>query len=517
VGYWRLGETSGTSAADAVGTHTATYTAGAALGQPSLVTTETDRSVGLTGSSTVRVPDAADLRLGAPLSLEAWIKPTALPAAGTWASVVSKAESYALQFNGPQLEFTIIQNGVRQRLKAPVGAITAGSAYHLVGSTDGATQRLYVNGQMVASAPLTGPASSSTNPLTIGSWNGSEFFTGQIDDVAVYGKALSATQVSSHYTAATGGTAPTTQTVSVATAGGGAGTVTSQPGGINCPPTCSMKVPSGSTVTLTATAASGSAFGGWTAGACTGTSPTCTFNAYAATSATASFTSNTPPPADTGYSTAVKADGPVSYWRLGETSGTAAADSVGSQPGTYANGTALGLPSLLASDANSSASFDGVNDEVRVANAAALQPSAAFSLEAWIRPTALPATGGWASVLTKAESYSLQFNGPQLELTIIQNGVRQRLKAPVGAVAAGQTYHVVATYDGATQRLYLNGSLVASAALTGAVTATTNPLTMGSWNGSEYYAGRIDEVAVYGKALSAAQVQAHYAKGTVAG
>jgi hypothetical protein len=518
VGYWRLGETSGTSAADAAGTHTATYTGGYTLGQPSLVTTDTNPSVALNGTGSVGVPDATDLKFAGPFSLEAWIRPTSLPAAGAFASVLTKAESYSLQFNGPQLEYTIIQNGVRQRLKAPAGSIAAGSTYHVVGSYDGTTQRLYLNGKMVSSAALSGAATSTTNPLTIGSWNGSgEYFSGRVDDVAVYGKALSAVQVSNHYTAGAGGPAPTTQTVSVTTTGTGTGTVTSSPSGISCPPTCSAQMPSGGTVTLTATPASGSTFGGWTAGACSGTSPTCTFNAYAATSATASFTSSTtPPPASTGYSAAVTGDGPVSYWRLGETSGTSAADAVGGRPGTYTNGPTLNQPSLLTSDTNPSVALDGTNDDIRVPNAAALQFGSAFSLEAWIRPTVVPAAGAFASVLTKAESYSLQFNGPQLEFTLIQNGVRKRLKAAAGAIVAGKTYHVVATYDGATQRLYINGAQAASVALTGPATSNTNSLVIGSWQGGELFAGRVDEVAVYGKTLTAARVQAHYGAGTAA-
>ena len=48
---------------------------------------------------------------------------------------------------------------------------------------------------------------------------------------------------------------------------------------------------------------------------------------------------------------------PVSYWRLGETSGTSAADETGANPGTY-NNVLLGAPGALACDSNPSASFD---------------------------------------------------------------------------------------------------------------------------------------------------------------
>jgi YVTN family beta-propeller protein len=102
-----------------------------------------------------------------------------------------------------------------------------------------------------------------------------------------------------------------------------------------------------------------------------------------------------------------------------------------------------------------------------------------------------------------------------MEFTIIQNGTRRRLQAPTGAVAVGGTYHVVGTYDGATQRLYINGTQVASAALTGAITANSNALYIGSWNGtSELFRGTIDEVAVYTTTLTAAQVSNHHDIGT---
>jgi hypothetical protein len=75
--------------------------------------------------------------------------------------------------------------------------------------------------------------------------------------------------------------------LSVTQAGGGTGTVTSVPLAINCGSSCSSSYLSGASVTLTAAAASGSTFGGWS-GACTGTGP-CTVSMTAARSVTATF------------------------------------------------------------------------------------------------------------------------------------------------------------------------------------------------------------------------------------
>jgi subtilisin family serine protease len=216
------------------------------------------------------------------------------------------------------------------------------------------------------------------------------------------------------------------------------------------------------------------------------------------------------------YAAAVLADAPVSYWRLGETSGTNAGDEKGTNPGTYQSSPTLGATSLLATDAgNTAVSFDGTNDNVKVPSSASLQFTSSLSLEAWIKPTSLPTSGKFASILTKAESYSLQFNGPRLEFTIMQSGVRQRLQAAEGAITAGQTYHVVGTYDGTTQRLYINGNLVASTALSGSATTNTNVLYIGSWNSAEeFFKGTIDEPAVYGSVLSPSRIAAHYEAGT---
>jgi hypothetical protein len=69
----------------------------------------------------------------------------------------------------------------------------------------------------------------------------------------------------------------------------------------------------------------------------------------------------------------------------------------------------------------------------------------------------------------------------------------------------------VGTYDGTTQRLYINGSQVGSQALAGAATVTTSGLWIGSWDGgSERFSGVIDDVAIYNQALSAAAVSSHY-------
>jgi hypothetical protein len=91
------------------------------------------------------------------------------------------------------------------------------------------------------------------------------------------------------------GGSPTTFSLAVARAGTGAGTVTSAPAGIACGSDCSEAYASGAGVTLTATAAAGSVFGGWSGGGCSGTGA-CTVSMTASRSVTATFGAQTAGP-----------------------------------------------------------------------------------------------------------------------------------------------------------------------------------------------------------------------------
>ena len=659
VSYWRLSEGNGTTAADTKVTNNGVYTNNPTLGASGLIASDpASKAVRFDGvNDYVAINNSASLSIPTAVTLEAWINPESIPAAGSFASVITKPESYSIQFNGPRLEFTIIQNGTRQRLQAPVGAIVVGQTYHVVGTYDGTTQRLFINGVEAVSRAQTGNITTNTNKLYIGSWNGNiEYFKGTLDDVAVYNFALSAARAKAHYDIGTGGytisgnagvagatlsytdgTAKTatadaaglysfqvarnwsgtvtpskagytfqpasrtytaitsnqtaqdyTATSNVITytitgnagvagatlsytdgtaktvtadgtgsytfqvsngwsgtvtptktgytflpvnrvytnvvtnqiaqnytatlltymlttgkTGNGTGVINSSPAGVTCGTTCAAAFPYNTIVTLTATADSGFIFTGWNGAGCTG-SGTCQVTMDAAKTVNANFAVPT-------YTQRVLADNPVSYWRLGETSGTTAADSLNKNPGTYVNGPVLGTSSLLTNDANSAVTFDGVNDQVRVANSTSMNITGSLSLEAWINPSSLPAAGSFASIITKNNSYSLQFNGPRLEFTIMQSTVRKRCQAPVGAIVTGQKYHIVGTYDGANQNLYINGALAVTCPLTGAISSTTNTVYIASWNGSvEFFKGAIDEVAVYNTALTPAKVKEHY-------
>ena len=153
--------------------------------------------------------------------------------------------------------------------------------------------------------------------------------------------------------------------------------------------------------------------------------------------------------------------------------------------------------------------FDGVNDRVTVPHAASLALTTGVTMEAWVAPTAL---GGWRTVLLKERSRRAELGALRLRRrgggpSAYATGASELGASGTAALSLTAWTHVAGTYDGATLRLYVNGVQVATRALTGALAAGTAPLSIGG-NGvwGEWFAGRIDEVRVYNRALGAADV-----------
>ena len=129
-----------------------------------------------------------------------------------------------------------------------------------------------------------------------------------------------------------------THSLGVARTGGGAGTVTSSPAGINCGTDCSEAYAGGTAVTLTATPANNSTFTAWTGGGCTGTG-TCSVNMTADASVTARFDLIT---------------FPVTVNRAGTGTGTVTSSPAGINCGTdcsepYVSGSSVTLTAVAAS------------------------------------------------------------------------------------------------------------------------------------------------------------------------
>jgi glucose/arabinose dehydrogenase len=198
--------------------------------------------------------------------------------------------------------------------------------------------------------------------------------------------------------------------------------------------------------------------------------------------------------------------GLVAAFGFNEGTGASAADS--SPEGNA--GSLSGASWSAAGRFGGALSFDGQNDWVTVADDPSLDLTTALTMEAWVRPSGAP--NGYRTVVMKerpgGHAYTLYSwtGGPLAE--VYSGGYFGASSPP--ALAAGTWAHLAATVSGGSLRLYLNGNLVKTTALPGPLPATTSPLRIGGnsvW-GTEFYAGLIDEVRVYNRALSAAQIQA---------
>jgi len=194
----------------------------------------------------------------------------------------------------------------------------------------------------------------------------------------------------------------------------------------------------------------------------------------------------------------------VGWWKFDEGSGTTAVDSVGGNNATLSNGAAY-----IAGHVGSNAlNLDGMNDyAVTTGN---LNISNAFTVAAWIDPNGSQAAYFRILETDYASGFSLNGDstGAQVQFTI-KNGST----ATGGTYAPGTWVYVVATFDGSVPRLYMNGSLVGSGAPT-SMGAVSMPLYFGTFDrspgSSSQFKGAIDDVAVYNRALSSAEVQQLY-------
>lgn len=112
--------------------------------------------------------------------------------------------NYSSNASGPySLEVNI--SGTLRGVAATFGP-SAGRLDFLCGTFDGATLRLYINGILNASANFTGTVSYNDGPFRIGAnANGAELFNGNVDDILIRDRALSATEVWKLYQAGRGG------------------------------------------------------------------------------------------------------------------------------------------------------------------------------------------------------------------------------------------------------------------------------------------------------------------------
>lgn len=210
VSYWKLDETSGTTAADATGGNNGTYTGGYTLNQPGIPSAGRPAVLFNGSSGYISLGAPAALNITAAWTLEACVYLTSTP---NGCGVITESYTggsnpilYALGFGlsaiGANLEGGFYTGS---DWRTAIGGTLALNAWHHIACTwDGTTLRLYAdNSQVGTSSPASGPV-AGINGLYIGRRHdvaGSPFFPGRIDEVAIYSAALAAGRITAHHSA----------------------------------------------------------------------------------------------------------------------------------------------------------------------------------------------------------------------------------------------------------------------------------------------------------------------------
>ena len=204
--------------------------------------------------------------------------------------------------------------------------------------------------------------------------------------------------------------------------------------------------------------------------------------------------------------------GLIATYSFDEGSGLSANDGSGNAH----TGVISGATWTIAGKYGSALSFNGTNSWVTVADANDLDLTTGLTLEAWVFPTAAATATTWRNVLIKERSGGEIYNLYADTDTHVPAAYVVRSASPgtsvgvngVAQVPLNTWTHLAMTYDTATVRLYVNGTLVRSSATTGALLTSTGALRIGGnsvWG--EFFQGMIDEVRVYNRALTQAEIQ----------
>jgi hypothetical protein len=200
----------------------------------------------------------------------------------------------------------------------------------------------------------------------------------------------------------------------------------------------------------------------------------------------------------------------VGAWGFDEASGTAARDRSG-----YGNDGTISGATRVTGKFGGALRFDGRNDYVTVPDAAQLDLRNAITIEAWVRPGR--AGGVWRSIAIKEHGknldYGLYSNAGADGATGYLYTDHESKVASASELARDRWSHVAMTWDGSTMRLYVNGALVKSSPMKGALATSAGALRIGGnqvWG--EFFEGTIDELRIYDRALPQAELQGDAAR-----
>jgi hypothetical protein len=196
------------------------------------------------------------------------------------------------------------------------------------------------------------------------------------------------------------------------------------------------------------------------------------------------------------------------------------------------NGTLQGGASFAPGQVGQAFQFDGSTGYVTLGNPANLRLTSALTIEAWIYPRSAPTTSNMQAILAKwaqiaedtpvSDSYGLWFRNDATAGLSLFGAVHQSGGSEPhvlgGTIPLNTWTHVAMTFDAATGQFvgYVNGQPVSTLTSPGAIIATSPNIFIGREDSllPRPFNGLIDEVEIYSRALSAAEIQGIFNAGS---
>ncbi len=200
-------------------------------------------------------------------------------------------------------------------------------------------------------------------------------------------------------------------------------------------------------------------------------------------------------------------DNLVSYWKLDENAGSIANDSKGVNNGTITGATwSQGI-------SGSCLSFNGTSGAVKVPSTLNLNPVYGLTMMAWAKTTNYATTKIFQKGDYDGHGLGLgNWDGWGCQIRLVGN-ITQVVSWGGGLPILNQWYHLAMTYDGAQLKMYVNGQLRNSMAVTGLLYVNSRDLSIGSDDGTQkFFNGSIDECKFFNRALDPTEIQANYSQ-----
>jgi large repetitive protein len=547
VAHYQMEENGGTTLVDASGTGNN----GTIVGGPAWVSSQAGLGLALDLDGSTQyatAPDSASLDITSAITLAAWVRPEK---AGTQylvkKAINNNTNGYELSLattGKAFVRFNQATEGNTYRLDSVSSYPTNSTTWvHLAATYDGSTIRIYYNGTSEGT-PLAATFTIATNNLVLGvgaESNAATKFQGAMDEVRVYNRALSATEIadlaelpppppsadlaitntdglaqaypgdSVEYTIVASNNGPdnvagatVTDNFPEAITGvswtceGSNGGVCSGSGSGNINDTVDLPVSGSVTYTVSATFSAGATGSvGNTASVAVPSGATDPNQANnIATDET--FMTGT---GDPSMVLQLKMNGD-----LLDSSGYMN-DAVGTGSPTY--GTGKDGQAII---------LNGTSQYATIAQDGSLDITSAITLAAWVKPgkqatqdlikkAVNDTTDGYELALASSTSPTSP-GTPFVRFNQVSSGEAYRLDSTTQYPFDGNTWvHLAATYDGAEIRFYFNGIKESSKPATIAIATNTLPLSIGAQGSTRLFQGSMDEVRVYNRALTPGEVR----------